>query len=493
MTVPSNSHEGALPLGAETLADFGEKCAVFGVYHPNTDVAETTYQGLVMLKHRGQDASGIAVAGKDGISLYKDLGSVKDVFELGHKLKEVLPSIGRIAIGHNRYGTQKKLMQELRLRAAQPIRGKGFVAAINGDISNIHPVMQNHGFGREDYVSDTDGAVKLLSSYIGTPGIPSLRPALRSVLPQLEGAFSAIFTDGENLIGARDRHGFRPYVYGRTAMGGHILSSEVRGLHGVGAEFEREIDPGEIVTINERGVFSEAFAEENTKLCMYEDIYFSKEENIFHGQKVGDVRNRLGQELANEHPMMADIVVGVPNSGITAAKAYAEALNLKYAQVIEKNANKEADLRSFLANCQDEREAIARAKVVIDRLGVEGKSVLVVDDSVIRGTVSKVVIQMIREAGATEVHVRVPAPMYKFACHYGMDTGRPEELLATNRTPDEMRDFIGADSLEFLSLAGVGRARRRNISSICGACATGEYPTEVSLLRDASVPVSLIR
>lgn len=482
MLKPALSQEALLPVGPEIAEDFGEKCGVFGVYEPGTNVALTTYEGLVKLKHRGQDASGQAVADLDGdLHLFKDLGKVTDVFEEGNKLPQVLPVLGRLAIGHNRYGTMNKVPLEQRWNAAQPIMiGDGrFAGAYNGDVSNITDVMRRHEYRDDSYVSDTEAVMKLIDLYIGTGPTGNIVDSLRAVLPQLEGAFCGVFTDGQRLIGARDPNGFRPFVYGTTASGGHVLASEIRALRQVGASFEQEVQPGSMIVIDDNGVSFEQFAKPTPTPCSYEYFYFSKEDNILDGQVVGDVRYRFGQELAMEHPVEADLVVGVPNSGITSAEAYAKATGLMYEQLIAKNPK--SDLRSFLANNQAERQTIAEGKFVIDSLLVDGKSIVVVDDSVIRGTVSKALVQMLRQAGAAEVHVRVPAPIYKYSCHYGMDTGRPEELLASGRNLQEMRNFIGADSLEFLSTDGVLRATRRAVGKLCMACSTGEYPTNIAV------------
>lgn len=482
MSNTSLSHEELLPDLQGSFEDFGEKCGVFAVFEPDSNVALTTYNGLYALKHRGQDAAGQVVGDEYGeLFIYKDLGSVQDVFKDGEALPLLLPSIGRMAIGHNRYGTMARVPTQERWHAAQPIKGQknNFAGAYNGDVSNIRRIMSQHEFSTDSYVSDTEGVIKLIDLYMSRSQEPTLINALHQVLPQLEGAYSGVFTDGKRIVGVRDPNGFRPFVYGQTATGGHVLASEVRALDESGAEFKYEVAPGTMIIIDEKGVHTERFAKDCSTPCMYEYFYFSKEDNIFHNQKVGDVKSRFGEELAREHPIDADLVVGVPNSGITAAEAYAKALNLPYIQAVTKNKNRESDLRSFLANNQNEREAIALAKFLIDGIEVKDKSIVVVDDSVIRGTVSRVLIQMLREAGATSVHVRVPAPIYKYSCYYGMDTGRAEELLATSRNLSEMCETIGADSLEFLSPAGVVKAVQRPMGKICIACATGEYPTEV--------------
>lgn len=469
-------------MGPEISDDFGEKCGVFGVFAPDTNVALTTYEGLVKLKHRGQDASGQVVATEDGsLHGFKQLGNVKEVFENGEALSRVLPTLGRLAIGHNRYGTMARVPVEMRLHAAQPIQGEmnTFAGAYNGDVSNIHDLMANHGFDRSEYVSDTEGVMKLVDEYMSRDEASDLVTALHQVMPQLEGAFSAVFTDGQRLVGVRDPNGFRPFVYGATEDGRHVIASEVRALREAKAAFGGEIAPGTMMIIDEHGTKTERFAADKSTPCSYEYFYFSKEDNIFHDKRVGDVRWQFGQELALEHPKEADLVVGVPNSGVIAAEAYAKTLDMPYEQVIVKH--KDSTERSFLANSQAKREAIAAGKFVLDSEVIDGKSLVVIDDSVIRGTVSRILIEQLRAAGAAEVHVRVPAPEYRFSCHYGMDTGRPEELLATGRTLDEMREFIGADSLAFLSPEGVRRAAGRKVGGMCMACATGDYPTAVSV------------
>lgn len=482
MNCVSPSPKAELPFQGEAAAldKPQEECGVFGVYAPGQALAELTYAGLVGLKHRGQDAAGIVVADADGsLHIHKDVGNVKEVFDEGRSLHSVLPPLGRLAIGHDRYGTMVKVSS--KQRAAQPMMGRDGDTALacNGEFANIESLLSDHGLDRANYVTDTEAAVGLIDLYRDHEPGRNMVAALRKVLTKLRGAYSLLITDGDQLAAARDPQGFRPFVRGELIDGGQVLASEVRALNAVGAAFTEEIEPGQIMVIDETGIRQEQFAAPSEKACMYEYFYFSKPDNIFHGQRVGDVRRRFGAELAMEHPLAKGVVVGVPESGILAAEGYAAALNLPMVEGVKKERG--VDLRSFLGPNQAAREAIARAKFNIDRQLVEGQDVALVDDSIIRGTISRELIRMLRENGAREIHVRVPAPQYLFSCVYGMDTGRREELLAVGRSIKQMCDYIGADSLAFLSVEGVGRGVARPLGKLCTACATGAYPTDVSV------------
>jgi amidophosphoribosyltransferase len=474
------------------IEGYGDKCGVFAVYAPGENVAEMAYKGLYAIKNRGQDAAGIDVVSEAGfIHDHKDLGRVDAVFHGGESLPVHFPEVGRLATGHVRYGTMNKLEAAKRIHAAQPLDKDGqsldgtpFIISglYNGDVTNIGQVANAHDIDFAGFVSDSEGVMSLLQKYMSEQQHPDLVRALEWLLPQLEGAFSAIFTDGDDLLAARDGNGFRPFVYGKTTTESQVIASEVHALSAVQAEFNGEIEPGTICKVDEGGVkVLSRFSEAEVSPCAYEYIYFSKEDNIFHGRNIGAVREQLGLQLAKEHPYTdVDLWVGVPNSGITSAQAYADALKIPYEQVITINPEFTSEKRSFIGNNQTEREAITRAKQLVDEDKVRGKRIGVSDDSIIRGTVKRALIEMLREAGATEVHVRIPSPVYEYSCKYGMDTGRREELLKYNRTLEEMRQYIGADSLEYLSPEGTRLAITGAIAGkLCLACATGDYPTEV--------------
>lgn len=463
-----------------------EACGVVAVLSFNDDAVEYAHAALGELQHRGQDASGITAVDKFGqLHTYKDLGLVKDVFQNGSLLQEVLPSDAQIAIGHDRYGTMTSVTD--KLRAAQPLGDEECAIAHNGHFSNIDRVLAEAGFEPSDYVSDSEGLLLLLKQHMSRSGDKDLANALRRVLPRLQGAFSITATDGERIIGVRDPNGFRPLAIGRLANeSGYAFASETPALERIGAKFEREVGPGEMVIIDPFGATSEQLVPANESLCLYEFIYFSGPENVFGGQRVGDVRLRLGQELAREHPVIGSgddddietIVVGVPKSGLISAEGYAEGINAPLIPAIKRN-DKEEVPRTFILSTQEAREEAASRKYLVDAAQVKGKRCVIADDSIIHGTTFKQLVKQLREAGAAEIHVRIPAPPYRFPCFFGMDTGDRDELIAANLDIAGLKDYFNVDSIEYLSVEGVQRAVARPIGSVCMACCTGDYPIPI--------------
>ena len=477
-----------------------EACGVFGVYAPGQPVAHLTYLGLYALQHRGQESAGMAVSDGTDVMVVKDMGLVSHVFDE----RTLAPLTGDLAIGHTRYSTTGSSTW----RNAQPVyRGVGdtqFALGHNGNLVNTAELAEEAGMLPGTVASDSDLVAELVAHELerehaallesaGTDGAQapdpdqafghSLDAAVAQVLPRLQGAFSLVFMDENRVIGVRDPNGFRPLCLGRLESGGWVLASESPALDVVGAHFVREVDPGEMVILDESGVRSvRPFPPErlNPKLCVFEFVYFARPDTRLYGRSVHHARVRQGELLAEQAPVVADMVMGVPESGLPAAEGYARASGIPYGQGLVKN---RYIGRTFIAPSQELRAQGVRMKLNPLRENLVGKRVVVVDDSVVRGTTQKQLVKMLREAGVLEVHLRLTSPPIKWSCFYGIDTGRRSELLAHNLTVDEIRDFLNVDSIAFITLDRLIASTGANGAGFCDACFTGNYPV--------AVPVSL--
>jgi amidophosphoribosyltransferase len=476
-----------------------EACGVFGVYAPGQSVAHLTYLGLYALQHRGQESAGMAVSDGEQVTVVKDMGLVAHVFDE----RTLAPLTGHLAIGHTRYSTTGSSTW----RNAQPVyRGVGntqFALGHNGNLVNTALLAEEAGMLPGTVASDSDLVAELVAAELermaaaavhpaAGEGAPaeveargaSLDAAVAAVLPRLEGAFSLIFMDEHRVIGVRDPNGFRPLCLGRLE-GGWVMASESPALDVVGAHFVREVEPGEMVIIDESGVTSKRpFPESrlNPTLCIFEFVYFARPDTRLYGQSVHHARVRQGELLAEQAPVDADMVMGVPESGLPAAEGYARASGIPYGQGLVKN---RYIGRTFIAPTQELRAQAVRMKLNPLRENLAGKRVVVVDDSIVRGTTQKQLVRMLREAGVTEVHLRLTSPPVKWSCFYGIDTGRRSELLAANLTVDEIRDYLDVDTLAFITLDRLVASTGTSRAGFCVACFTGEYPVPV--------PVSLTK
>ncbi len=456
-----------------------EECGVFGIYAPGRDVAALTYRGLIALQHRGQDAAGVAVSNGQDIQVVKDVGLVTEALANG----TVLDSLhdGEFASGHVRYSTSKTYTYDEKVRAAQPIIGKrdnrSFALSQNGHTINAEE-LERESDDTHQPVTDGELIAQLISGSMSR-GV-SLAKAVRTAGNYLNGAYSLVVMGQRELIGLRDPRGFRPLVLGALEGGGSVIASEWSALDIVGASYEREIKPGELVQVNHKGQVRSFELPENElpepALCSFEYVYFSRPDNEMFGENVEQVRFRMGQELAAESPVDADLVLGVPNSGVSAAYGYVDISRMPLKHGLTKNTFIN---RTFIASTQIEREEMARMKLSANKAVVEGKRVVAVDDSIIRSTTTKAIVSMLKEAGATEVHLRISSPPYKWPCFYGMNTGDINELIAASKTIEEIRREVGADSLEFLTVDAMKRAMGQAAGKVCLACATGNYPTPV--------------
>jgi amidophosphoribosyltransferase len=465
-----------------------EACGVFGVYAPGEAVAHLTYLGLMALQHRGQESAGMSVSDGSAILTVKDMGLVPNVFD-DYSLAALT---GHIAIGQTRYSTTGSSSY----RNAQPVyRGVGhaeFALGHNGNLTNTAVLAEEAGMlPGVGAASDSDLVAELLAEEVLARGGErgdgrDLEHALFEVLPRLQGAFSFVLVDHGHLIGARDPNGFRPLCLG-TLDGGWVLASETPALDTVGARFVREVEPGEVVVIDAAGCRSfHPFEPHRVQptLCLFEFVYFARPDAKLYGRNVHLARRRMGMALAEQAPLAPDahgrvadaMVVPVPESGVPAAQGYAEASGIPYGDGFVKN---RYIGRTFIAPTQELRTNAVRMKLNPLTENVVGKRLVVVDDSIVRGTTSRAMVGMLRDAGAAEVHLRIMSPPYRWPCFYGMDTGDRSELIANNLTVDEIRDFLGADSLAYLTLDGVVAATGAVGAGFCSACLTGEYPVEV--------------
>ncbi len=447
-----------------------DACGVFGVWAAGEQVAKLTYFGLYALQHRGQEAAGIAVSDGSTLLVFKDLGLVSQVFD-----EATLATLqGNIAIGHTRYSTTGSTTWE----NAQPsfrttAAGTGLALGHNGNLVNtveLFAQARADGIVTSHFGGTTDS--DLLTAMLAARPDVSLEQAAMDVLPKLCGAFSLVFMDEHTLYAARDPQGVRPLVLGRLERG-WVVTSETAALDIVGASFVREIEPGELLAIDDDGLRSQRFANPDPKGCLFEYVYLARPDTTIAGRSVHSARVAVGRRLAEEHPAEADLVIPVPESGTPAAIGYAEASGIPYGLGLVKNAYVG---RTFIQPSQTIRQLGIRLKLNPLRDVIRGKRLVVVDDSIVRGNTQRALIRMLREAGALEVHVRISSPPVKWPCFYGIDFASKAELIANGLDVDGIRRSVGADSLGYVSLEGLIAASEQPRSRLCMACFDGEYP-----------------
>jgi len=462
-----------------------DACGVFGVWSPGEDVAKLVYYGLYSLQHRGQESAGIAVSDGSRIVVYKDMGLVAQVFN-----ESVLNTLrGHIAVGHCRYSTTGSSVWENAQPTFRATPTASLALGHNGNLINTRELasMLNGQAsalsGRATSDTDVLTALFAASGHIGSAddvagasAHPGVEAAALAVLPLARGAFSLVFMDEHTLYAARDPQGFRPLVLGRLARG-WVVASETAALDIVGAAFVREIQPGEMVAIDERGVRSHTFAAAQPKGCVFEYVYLARPDTAIAGRSVQAARVEVGKRLAAEHPADADLVIPVPESSTPAAIGYAQASGIPYGQGLVKNSYVG---RTFIQPSQTIRERGIRLKYNSLRDAIAGKRLVVVDDSIVRGNTQRAIVTMLREAGAAEVHVRISSPPVAWPCFFGIDFASRAELMAGNLSIDEIRQSIGADSLGFVSLEALVGATSLPSSRLCHACFDGDYPIAVA-------------
>ncbi len=454
----------------------GEECGVFGVWAPGEEVSKLTYYGLFALQHRGQESAGMAVADGNRIMVFKDMGLVSHVFD-----ENSLNSLtGHLAIGHDRYSTTGASVWKNAQPTYRATASGGLALAHNGNLTNTdeleawllernaeEPIVHKDSM---DSTNDTSLVTALLATYDG----PVWEAALE-VLPRLKGAFCFTFLDEHALYAARDPHGIRPLVLGRLERG-WVVASETAALDIVGATFIREVEPGELISVDAGGLRSARFSAPEPKGCLFEYVYLARPDTTIAGRGVHRARVEIGRTLAAECPADADIVIGVPESGIPAAEGFAEASRIPYGRGIVKNAYVG---RTFIQPSQTIRQLGIRLKLNPIRDAIAGKRLVVVDDSIVRGNTQRALVKMLREAGAAEVHVRISSPPVEWPCFYGIDFATRAELIAPGMSVPDICRSIGADSLGYISLEGlvasVGLPKRQ----LCRACFDGIYPVEI--------------
>jgi amidophosphoribosyltransferase len=456
-----------------------EACGVFGVYAPGQSVAHLTYAGLYALQHRGQESAGMAVSDGETIMVVKEMGLVTNAFDE----RKLAPLQGHLAIGHVRYSTTGSSTW----RNAQPVYRStgdaGFALGHNGNLVNTSELAARAGVLPGTVASDSDLMAELLEQAMGEGDSSDgrdLERALAGVLPDLKGAFSLVLMDDARLIGVRDPKGWRPLCLGRLETG-WVLASETPALDIVGAHFVREIEPGEMIVIDASGPRSThpfPAADVDPRLCLFEFVYFARPDSQLYGRTVHTARQRMGELLADQAPVEADMVMPVPESGIPAAEGYARRSGIPFGHGLVKN---RYIGRTFIAPSQEMRNLGVRMKLNPIRENIEGKRLVVVDDSIVRGTTTRAMVRMLREAGAAEVHLRISSPPYRWPCYFGMDTGTRTELLAADLTIPQVRDYVGSDTLAYLDLDRVIEATGASRSGFCTACLTGEYPIPVQI------------
>ena len=529
-TAPVHPRSASVAQACEIPDGLHEKCGVFAIHSPGSPVAHLTADGLHALQHRGEESAGMAVADGADLTVIKDMGLVTQVFN-----EYTLAALcGDLAIGHTRYSTTGSSVWE----NAQPVLrvlddGRKFALGHNGNLTNTPDLAERAGLLPGTATSDTDVLAELLAQSMIRGA--DLVAALIEVLPQAEGAFSLVLIDGERVIGVRDPHGFRPLCLGRlegmqSGPGSHshiagatafdapvhrhgddvvtvpqlgdgsgwVLASESPALDIVGATFIREVEAGEVVVIDGPGLGDvrslKPFAADprEKRLCVFEFVYFARADAVLDGHEVHATRQRMGRALAEQAPLpparpgnesCPAMVMGVPDTGMPAAEGFARASGIAYGQGLVRN---KYGGRTFIAPNQKARDRGVRRKLNPLRENITGKRLVVVDDSIVRGTTSRQQVALLRDAGAAEVHLRITSPPYAWPCFYGMDTGDPAHLIAASKSVEEIRQFVGADSLAYLEIdrligavRGTDTAPRGDRAGYCTACVTGEYPTDV--------------
>jgi amidophosphoribosyltransferase len=451
-----------------------DACGVFGVWSPGEDVAKLAYYGLHALQHRGQESAGIAVSDGRRIVVHKEMGLVAQVFD-----EPSLTALrGDIAVAHCRYSTTGASVWANAQPTFRSTPTASLALGHNGNLTNTRELAAmltpDTSYGSVPATSDTDVLTELFVRGPAEPG--SVEAAAARILPLVKGAYSLVFMDENTLYAARDPQGFRPLVLGRLAAG-WVVASETAALDIVGATFVREVQPGELISLDERGVRSRIFAPAAPKVCLFEYVYLARPDTTIGGRGLHATRVEIGRILAREHPADADLVIPVPESGTPAAIGYAEASGIPYGQGLVKNSYVG---RTFIQPSQTIRQRGIRLKLNPLRDVIVGRRIVVVDDSIVRGNTQQAIVTMLREAGAAEVHVRIASPPVKWPCFYGIDFATKGELIAGNHQVSEIRAAIGADSLGYVSLDGLTAATQQPAGSLCRACFDGRYPVPVA-------------
>lgn len=449
-----------------------EACGVFGIYAPGEDVAKLTYFGLYALQHRGQESAGIASFDGETVHLHKEMGLVSQVFN--ETILQKMP--GTHAVGHTRYSTTGSSRVVNAQPAVVQTRLGTLALAHNGNLVNTE-VLRTELLNRNcNLLTTTDSEmIALTIAEEVNDGKEWLEGAI-SAFHKCQGAFSLTIATPNGVMGVRDPNGIRPLVIGvlKGETPRYVLASETCGLDIIGAEYVRDVEPGELVWITDEGLASFFWSEQHTrKLCIFEMIYFARPDSIMHDETLYSYRLRLGRQLASESPADVDMIIGVPDSGIPAAIGFSQVAGIPYAEGLIKNRYVG---RTFIQPTQMMRESGLRMKLNPLKDVLAGKRIVIVDDSIVRGTTSRKLVKTLRDAGATEVHMRISSPPVTHPCFYGIDTDSQDQLIAATKSVQEIADQIGVDSLAYLSWEGMLKSTGEDTNSFCSACFTGDYP-----------------
>lgn len=456
-----------------------EACGVFAVFSPTDDVATLTYFGLYALQHRGQESAGIATFDHGHLKVHKDMGLVSQIFS-----EETLQDLtGQWAIGHTRYSTTGSSRVANAQPAVLPTRLGEMALAHNGNVVNAAQLREELVNRNHTLLTTTDTEViALLMADAVNDGKDWIDAAI-DACQHCEGAFSLTIATPEGILAIRDPNGIRPLVLGyfggddpNNGPGQYAVASETCGLDIVNAHHIRDVQPGELIWISEAGIKSVQWAEPQRRLCIFEMVYFARPDSVYHGESLYSYRKRLGNILAQESPADVDLIMPVPDSGIPAAIGFAETSGIPYAEGLIKNRYVG---RTFIQPTQLMREAGIRIKLNPLRDVLEGKRILLVDDSIVRGTTSRKIVKALRDAGATEVHMRISSPPVTHPCFYGIDTDSQDQLIAATKSVQEIEAQIEVDSLAYLSWQGMLAATHQDTSTFCSACFTGDYPVDI--------------
>lgn len=455
------------------IKGLNEECGIFGIWG-HKDSVSMTYYGLHSLQHRGQEGAGIVVSNGEKLKMHKGMGLVSEVF-----VKDEMSELtGKAAIGHVRYPANG----DNNLLNVQPLlfnsQTGGLAIAHNGNLVNANALR--HQLERQGSIFQTTSDTEVMAHLIKRSGFERLEDQVKSALSMVKGSYAVVFMEEDKLIAALDPFGFKPLSIGRIGEA-YVISSETCAFDTIGATFIRDVEPGELIILDDSGMRSERFSfSPKRAICAMEYIYFARPDSNVAGINIHQARKSLGKMLAQEHPVEADIVTGVPDSSISAAIGYAEESGIPYELGLIKNRYVG---RTFIKPSQELREQGVKMKLSAVKGVVEGKRVVMIDDSIVRGTTSRRIVKLLREAGAKEVHVRISSPPITHPCYYGIDTSSKGELIAADKTVEEIREEIGADSLKYLSvekfLEGIGRSQDLENHGQCLACFTGQYPTEI--------------
>jgi len=468
------SSELDYPFGHVPFDHPNEECGVIGVFTPEGEASRLAFFGLFALQHRGQESAGIAAANGENVVVHADMGLVTQIF----REPDFYPLVGDMAIGHTRYSTSGSS----ELCNAQPLLVEGehgqLAVANNGNIINalqLKEQLQDEWNCSFTSTTDTEVIAQMLAHAVGATWEERVFQCMR----QLEGAYSIVIQTKDTMIAARDPLGIRPLCLGKL-NGGWIVASESCALDHLGAEYLREVDPGEVIIVDSNGLHTATWSGRTGRraLCVFELIYFARPDSIMDGQLVHSARQQLGAQLAKEHPVEADLVIGIPDSSTAAAVGYAQESGIPYSEGLIKNRYVG---RTFIEPEQRLRDLGVRQKFNPLVEVIQGKRLVVVDDSIVRGTTTPHVVNLLRKGGAKEVHMRVCAPPIKHPCFMGVDMASRDELLAANNTLEQIREIVGADSLGYLTVEGLMKVVDGTNGGFCDACFTGNYPVPIQL------------